>query len=305
MEIHMRKYFLFLLLISGMLFASDPKIRCSGEMKTKWEYIDMNVFIAQVKYGARYEYENLKVVTELKAKYALCVYYDSLVFDIERSYFTYDLTDHLNITLGRDNLKELFESEVQYGSKFNGAALGFDLARLSLKTAAFVPGMEGYYAGCGQIQVQPFDFPLQLAYSITLWGSKEENCDEYRISQISGKLSPFKKFPLVLSAGWLINDRQENNNISEYASVEIGNPYPQNKGDWNVAATVRKIAVNTLPCIDRRGICNDCSGSGISVEAIYMASDRLSFKGRVEVDQVDQSVRERVELYEMSAICKF
>ena len=302
----MKKFFaLFLLLITASLFADDPKIRLSGEMKTKYEYIDMNVFMAQLKYGARYQYENLEVVAEIKAKYSLCVYYDSMQFDIERSYFTYAFTDYLFATVGRENLRELFESKVQYGSKFNGAAIGLDLARLSVKAAASIPGQEGYYTGCAQVQLQPFDFPFKLAYSASYWASREDICDEYMISQISAKVSPFKKFPLILSIGWLINDRQENNNISEYVSVEVGNPYPENKGDWQVAVTARKMGVNTIPCIDRRGICNGCSGTGIALEAIYSASDRLSFKGRVEIDQVDQSVRERVELYEMSAICKF
>ncbi len=302
----MKRFFaLFLLLISGILSASEPWIRCSGEMKTKYEYIDMNVFIAQVKYGARYKYENLEAVAELKAKYALCVYYDSIVFDIERSYFTYAFTDYLNVTLGRDNLRELFESEVQYGSKFNGAAIGLDLGRLSVKTAAFIPGMEGYYAGCGQIQIQPLDFPLQLAYSLSYWNSEEENCLPYRISQVSGKISPFKKIPIVVSAGWLINDQEKVDNTAQYVSIEVGNNYPQIKGDWQVAITFRQIGVNSVPNIERRGICNGCSGSGIAIEAIYAASDRLSFKGRIEIDQVDQSARDHVELYEMSAVCKF
>lgn len=294
------------MLMSGCLLAlDDPKIRFSGEMKTKWDYLDLNVFTAQLKYGARYDYENLEVVAELKAKYALCIHYDSMMFDIERSYFTYVFTDYLNVTLGRDNLKEVFESKVQYGSKFNGAAIALDFARLALKTATFIPGMQGYYAACGQIQVQPFDFPLQIAYSLTYWNSDEKNADQYRISQICAKTTPFKKLPLFFTSGWLVNDLAKEEATAYYLSIEYGNPYPQNKGEWQISTSLKKIEYNSMPSIDRTGIIKGCSGAGIAVEGIYAASDRLSFKGRVEVANVDQSEKERLEFYEMSATCKF
>jgi len=302
----MKNFFSILfMLMSGCLLADDPKIRCFGEVKTKWEYIDMNVFTAQVKYGARYQYENLEVVADLKAKYALCIYYDNVLFDIERSYFTYALTDYLNVTIGRDNLKEIFESKVQYGGKFNGAIIDLNLARLAVKTAAFIPGSDGYYAACGQIQVQPLDFPLQITYSLTYWDSKKEDTDPYRISQISARTTPFKKLPLYFTGGWLINDLAKEEATAYYLDIEYGNPFPQNKGEWQIATSVKKIAVHSIPHIDRTGIIKACSGQGIAVEAIYAASDRLSFKGRVEVANVEQSEKERQEFYEMSATCKF
>lgn len=302
----MKNFFsLIVLLLTGNLFADDPKIRCFGELKTKWEYIDMNVFSAQVKYGARYDYENLEVVAELKARYALCVYYDSMSFAIERAYFTYAFTDYLNATVGRDNLKDVFDSKVQYGSKFNGAAFGLDFAQLSFKTAAFLPGIEGYYAACGQIQVQPFDFPLQLFYSLTYWNSKEDNTNPYRISQISAKALPFKKLPLFLTAGWLVNDQAQVEATAYYLAVECGNPYPQKKGEWQISTSFKKIELNSIPTIDRTGIIKGSSGAGISVEGIYTASDQLSFKGRVEIANVDQSSKDRLEFYEVAATCKF
>jgi hypothetical protein len=302
----MKNFFsLLILLLTGSIFANDPTIRCFGELKTKWEYIDMNVFTAQVKYGARYDYENLEVVAELKAKYALCVYYDNILFDIERAYFTYAINDYLSATVGRDNLKEIFESKVQYGSKFNGAAIGLDFARLSMKTAAFAPGIGGYYAGCGQVQVQPLDFPLQIAYSLTYWNSDEDNADPYRISQVSAKVLPLKSLPLFLAGGWLINDRAKKEATAYYLAVEYGNPYPQKKGEWQISTSFKKIELNAIPFIDRTGIIKASSGTGISIEGIYSASDQLSFKGRVEVANVDQNAKERLEFYEVAATCKF
>ena len=302
----MKNFFsLLVLLLTGNLFANDPNIRCFGELKTKWEYIDMNVCTAQVKYGARYDYENLEVVAELKAKYAFCIYYDNILFDIERAYFTYAITDYLSAIVGRDNLKEIFESKVQYGSKFNGAAIALNFARLSIKTAAFAPGIEGYYAGCGQIQVQPFDFPLQLFYSLTYWDSKEDNTDPFRISQVSAKALPIKNLPLFLTAGWLVNDQAKEEATAYYLAVEYGNPYPQKKGEWQVSTSFKKIELNSMPAIDRIGIIKGSSGTGITVEGIYAASDQLSFKGRVEIANVDQNAKERLEFYEVAATCKF
>lgn len=305
----MKKFIVLFLLFCGFVYADEPRIRFSGEMRSKYELSDRNDFSIRIKSGARYQYNSLNVITEVQTEYNANTDYEFFVFNINKAYFVYAITDYTSVTIGRDKLKDMFESKIQYGSKFNGACFNIEFNKLSLKTAAFIPGYEGYYAACSQVQVQPFDFPLSLAYSLSFWDSKQEMSNQFLVSQVTCKLflnGRLTGLPIMLTGGWAVNNKAETKAMSHYAGIEFGNPFPQYKNDWQVAIVAKEIGRNSIPYPDRQALYKKgYSGNGIAVEAIYLPSDRFVLKGGMEAAWIDQDYQERSNSYSMSATCKF
>jgi hypothetical protein len=305
----MKKLVLLKFLFSSTcLLATENQTQYFAELQTECEYRDLMIFKAHLSGGAYFKSDNLTIVGEVKTLYQLCNDFDNLSLNIEKGYVEYSFTDYLSLMGGRDQLKNMFESEIQYNSFFNGVALNCDYTYFGVKAATFIPGFDGYYAGCVQVQVKPFDLPILLAFSETYWTSDTDGIEDYRIAQLSGKYSPRNAIlglPLTVSAGWLVNDQANTDGTGFYAGLEIGNPYPQNKHEWNVATIFKKIGKNAIPDVDQNGFSDFSRDSGVSLESTYAVSDHIALKGKAALLWDEKNVHDFSQQYSLSAICKF
>lgn len=189
---------------------------------------------------------------------------DAMALTLKRAYIGYnpyaDGTNRLDIEVGRQKLDDIFDSEVQFSSRFDGVLLRFASAVEEkfdwyITTGAFVIDERvnhfGYAVEIGFLDI--YETGLDVKYSFIDWQKRGKNrCfihdpigTNFQNSQISltytfshclfGKETPFE-----LYGGFLVNHaakktvftHHKKKNLAWYAGLYIGNV--DKKGDWSM-----------------------------------------------------------------------
>lgn len=189
---------------------------------------------------------------------------DGIALNLKRAYIGYNAyADGLNrfdIEVGRQKLDDIFESEVQFTSRFDGVLLKFASAVKEkfdwyITSGAFVIDERvnhfGYVAEIGFLDI--FETGVDVRYSFIDWQKRGRNrCfiynpagTNFQNSQISltytfSQCLLGKETPIELYAGFLLNHaakksvftHHKKKNLAWYAGVYVGNV--DKKGDWSI-----------------------------------------------------------------------
>lgn len=189
---------------------------------------------------------------------------DGIALNLKRAYIGYNIyadgANRLDIEVGRQKLDDIFDSEVQFTSRFDGILLRFASAVEEkfdwyITGGAFVIDERvnhfGYAVEIGALDI--FETGLDLKYSFIDWQKRGQNrCfirnpfgNEFQNSQITltytfSQCLFGKEFPIELYSGFLVNHaakkkvftHHKKKNLAWYAGAYIGNV--DKKGDWSI-----------------------------------------------------------------------
>lgn len=173
---------------------------------------------------------------------------------LKKAYMGYSIYNqdktHFDIELGRRKLSDVFDSEIQFLSRFDGFVLKFatPLKQGGLfywNTAAFIIDERSSYFGYVS-EVGTLDFAnsgFDLKYSFIHWSQKSENrCFEYNPFGLRYQISQFTLaynfFPMIcgveepaqIYGAFLLNHARSNNNLGGYIAFALGEV--EGEGDW-------------------------------------------------------------------------
>jgi hypothetical protein len=189
---------------------------------------------------------------------------DAMAINLKRAYIGYNIfadgANRLDIEIGRQKLDDIFDSEVQFSSRFDGILLRFasaveDTFDWYITGGGFVIDERvnhlGYVFEVGFLDI--YDTGFDVRYSFIDWQKRGKNrCfisnplgTQFQNSQISltytfSQCVCGKELPIELYGGFLVNHAAKKTvfahwkkkNLAWYAGAYIGSV--EKKGDWSV-----------------------------------------------------------------------
>lgn len=240
---------------------------------------------------------------------------------LRKAYMGYNVveagTSRFDVEVGRRRLYDVFDSQVQFYSLFDGLTLKYansveGVADFHVKAAAFVIDQNANHFGwVGEIGLLNLgDEGLDAKYSMIRWNKAgrnrygHKNCHghEFKISQflLAYNFSPdFLRHKTQVYGAFLRNHDARNHHGAQgkkeanawYAGVKIGEIKRQ--GDWSVGASYQWVQPYAIPEGDVRGIGRDnpknislyaskkhgfANYKGYEVEGLYNLTDNLTLE---------------------------
>lgn len=206
---------------------------------------------------------------------------EGMFITLKRAYIGYNiLADgkyRLDVELGRRKLDDIFDSEIEFTSRFDGILLKFatsieEITDLYWNTGVFVIDERvnhfGYVTEIGLLDI--YDTGLDLKYSFIDWEKRGHNrCfiynpigTRFQNSQVSLSytFSPtigcYENFPIELYGGYLVNHaakksvftNRKRKNLGWYAGIYIGNV--DKAGDWSIDIEYAGVQAQAVPEYD-------------------------------------------------------
>lgn len=176
--------------------------------------------------------------------------------------------------IGRTKISNIFDSEIQHESYFNGISAVYSNKDLLVKAGQFLIGSQNNQFGLiGEVSYKLDQYlPLTLTYSVSDWHSS----DPFVVSQFSAKyeLTNFS-IPVDIYAAYLCNHKKSKHEIAAYAGVNIsGNAYDH---DWNIDLNYQYCGKNAIPRYD---MTSQFSGSRVNLKAALAVTDNFSVESK-------------------------
>lgn len=205
---------------------------------------------------------------------------EGMFLTLKRAYIGYNIyadgKHRLDIEIGRQKLDDIFDSEIEFTSRFDGVLLRYataveEIFDWYITAGAFVIDERvnhfGYVGEIGFLDI--YDTGLDVRYSLIDWQKRGKNrCfiinplgAKFLNSQISlaytfSRTVFCKEIPIELYGGFLVNHAARGNkftrgkkkNLGWYAGVYIGNV--DKKGDWSIDIEYVGVQAQAVPEYD-------------------------------------------------------